>query len=84
MTGRDGTGGGPFFADAERRIGAARKRRSIMRSFASFARRALRAGIVAGVVFAPAALAQEHYPSRPIDFIVPWGPGGGADQVGVM
>lgn len=27
------------------------------------------------------ARAQEKYPSRPIDFIVPWGPGGGADQV---
>jgi tripartite-type tricarboxylate transporter receptor subunit TctC len=39
------------------------------------------------VVFAaltlPAAqgLAQDAYPSRPIEFIVPWGPGGGADQV---
>jgi tripartite-type tricarboxylate transporter receptor subunit TctC len=27
------------------------------------------------------ATAQEKYPSRPIEFIVPWGPGGGADQV---
>jgi len=27
------------------------------------------------------AVAQEKYPSRPIEFIVPWGPGGGADQV---
>src|SRR6266545_6365459 len=25
--------------------------------------------------------AQEKYPARPIEFIVPWGPGGGADQV---
>ena len=25
--------------------------------------------------------AQEKYPTRPIEFIVPWGPGGGADQV---
>jgi len=24
--------------------------------------------------------AQDKYPSRPIDFIVPWGPGGGSDQ----
>ena len=27
------------------------------------------------------AVAQEAYPTRPIEFIVPWGPGGGADQV---
>ena len=27
------------------------------------------------------ALAQEKYPSRPIEFIVPWGAGGGADQL---
>jgi len=27
------------------------------------------------------AIAQEKYPSRPIEFIVPWGPGGGADQL---
>jgi tripartite-type tricarboxylate transporter receptor subunit TctC len=26
------------------------------------------------------AFAQEKYPSRPIEFIVPWGPGGGSDQ----
>ena len=26
-----------------------------------------------------AAMAQEKYPARPIEFIVPWGPGGGAD-----
>ncbi|MBI4124119.1 MAG: tripartite tricarboxylate transporter substrate binding protein [Betaproteobacteria bacterium] len=30
---------------------------------------------------AAAVHAQERYPSRPIEFIVPWGPGGGADQV---
>lgn len=27
------------------------------------------------------AVAQEKYPARPIEFIVPWGPGGGADQL---
>ena len=27
------------------------------------------------------AFAQEKYPSRPIEFIVPWGAGGGADQL---
>ena len=26
-------------------------------------------------------LAQEKYPTRPIEFVVPWGPGGGADQL---
>ena len=30
---------------------------------------------------ASAVQAQEKYPSRPIEYIVPWGPGGGADQV---
>jgi tripartite-type tricarboxylate transporter receptor subunit TctC len=38
----------------------------------------LAAILVAG---AAALHAQERYPSRPIEFIVPWGPGGGADQV---
>lgn len=34
-----------------------------------------------GALTASIALAQEKYPSRPIEFIVPWGPGGGADQL---
>lgn len=29
----------------------------------------------------PHAAAQEKFPSRPIEFVVPWGPGGGADQL---
>lgn len=33
------------------------------------------------VPFAPAT-AQEKYPARPIELIVPWGPGGGADILG--
>jgi tripartite-type tricarboxylate transporter receptor subunit TctC len=36
--------------------------------------------LLAALAAAP-ALAQEKYPARPIEFIVPWGPGGGADQV---
>ena len=35
----------------------------------------------AGALLTGLADAQDRYPSRPIDFIVPWGPGGGADQV---
>lgn len=38
------------------------------------------ASVVAAAAAAPAA-AQDKYPSRPIEFIVPWGPGGGADQL---
>src|SRR5580765_8640720 len=41
------------------------------------------AGVCLGVALAGTglAVAQEAYPTRPIEFIVPWGPGGGADQV---
>jgi tripartite-type tricarboxylate transporter receptor subunit TctC len=39
-------------------------------------------GLAAALIACAAAVhAQERYPSRPIEFIVPWGPGGGADQV---
>jgi len=34
-----------------------------------------------GALGMPGAQAQDAYPSRPIEYIVPWGPGGGADQV---
>ena len=40
--------------------------------------------VIGGALLAGAAApvaAQEKYPSRPIEFIVPWGPGGGADQL---
>jgi putative tricarboxylic transport membrane protein len=37
------------------------------------------AGLVALAMAPVFAAAQGTYPSRPIDFIVPWGPGGGAD-----
>ena len=29
----------------------------------------------------PSGFAQEKYPTRPIELVVPWGPGGGADQL---
>lgn len=37
---------------------------------------------LAGSFAVPAANAQEDYPSRPIQMIVPWGAGGGTDAVG--
>src|SRR4051794_11020545 len=40
--------------------------------------------LIAGSTLALAprlALAQDKYPSRPIEFVVPWGAGGGADQL---
>jgi tripartite-type tricarboxylate transporter receptor subunit TctC len=43
--------------------------------------RFLLCALVAVVAAAQPAFAQEKYPSRPIEFIVPWGPGGGADQL---
>jgi tripartite-type tricarboxylate transporter receptor subunit TctC len=39
------------------------------------------AGFIAAAGWAAVASAQEAYPTRPVEFIVPWGPGGGADQV---
>jgi tripartite-type tricarboxylate transporter receptor subunit TctC len=32
-------------------------------------------------VGAPSAFSQDKYPTRPIELVVPWGPGGGADQL---
>ena len=52
-----------------------------MRAFAFRMRRFATVCVAACATFAGVAVAQEHYPSRPIEFIVPWGPGGGADQV---
>ncbi len=47
---------------------------------AAFAKTAAMA-LALGVLAAPSALAQDNYPSRPIELIVPWGAGGGADQL---
>lgn len=52
-----------------------------MRALAVSMRGSLALCLAACAAFAGAALAQDRYPSRPIEFIVPWGPGGGADQV---
>jgi tripartite-type tricarboxylate transporter receptor subunit TctC len=43
----------------------------------------VKCGLAAALIACGAAAvhAQEKYPTRPIEFIVPWGPGGGADQV---
>ena len=43
---------------------------------------ALAAILAVGLPHAASSIvAAEEFPSRPIEFIVPWGPGGGADQV---
>lgn len=57
-----------------------------LREVGANGRRAARAGLgavlIAIAAFVPAAnAADEKYPSRPIEYVVPWGPGGGADQL---
>ena len=36
---------------------------------------------MAALMIGAPAFAQEDYPTRPVEMIVPWGPGGGADQL---
>ncbi|MBI1734443.1 MAG: hypothetical protein HYR51_04645 [Candidatus Rokubacteria bacterium] len=43
--------------------------------------RLLTAFVLATLVVVATAAAQEKYPSRPIDVIVTWGTGGGADSM---
>jgi len=52
-----------------------------MKPFQRFARCLLGLTLALAALAAPA---QEKYPSRPIEFIVPWGPGGGSDQTARM
>jgi tripartite-type tricarboxylate transporter receptor subunit TctC len=52
--------------------------RSILGSKCAFAQ-AL--ALLAACGITAQAVAQEKYPTRPIEFVVPWGPGGGADQL---
>jgi len=49
-----------------------RSRRSLLAAGASLAALPALPGL---------AFAQDKYPSRPVEFVVPWGPGGGADQL---
>ncbi|MBP0617210.1 Bug family tripartite tricarboxylate transporter substrate binding protein [Jiella mangrovi] len=51
------------------------KRRSLLAAAAAIA-------VAGSFTLAPLAHAQEDYPSRPIQMIVPWGAGGGTDAVG--
>lgn len=44
---------------------------------------ALFAATLAGAA-APATVSAENYPERPIEIVVPFGPGGGADQMARM
>lgn len=46
--------------------------------------RTLAAASLALACIAGAAVAEEKYPSRPVEVIVPWGPGGGSDQTARM
>lgn len=51
-----------------------------MRITSPFRMIAVASWLAAAFVLSPQASAQEKYPSRPVEFIVPWGAGGGSDQ----
>ena len=53
----------------------------MMRSHARLATMAFSALLGCAFLAPAAVIAQDKYPSRPIEFVVPWGPGGGADQL---
>ncbi|MGE5738401.1 MAG: tripartite tricarboxylate transporter substrate binding protein [Betaproteobacteria bacterium] len=52
-----------------------------MQSHVRWMRLSAALALAASAMVAGVAVAQDRYPSRPIEFIVPWGTGGGADQV---
>ncbi|HET6802601.1 MAG TPA: tripartite tricarboxylate transporter substrate binding protein [Casimicrobiaceae bacterium] len=52
-----------------------------MQSHVRWMRLSAALALAASAMVTGVAVAQDRYPSRPIEFIVPWGTGGGADQV---
>ncbi len=54
------------------------------RNMTSGTGRAMAAACLALACVSSAVFAQEKYPARPVEVIVPWGPGGGSDVTGRM
>src|SRR5665213_2211899 len=77
----------PFFVGRDchrmqRGPSANRRRRMVMQASVRAMLVSVLGLCAAGPMATGNAVAQDKYPSRPIDFIVPWGPGGGADLLG--
>jgi tripartite-type tricarboxylate transporter receptor subunit TctC len=58
------------------------RKATAMHSFARSSRLRCLAALLTAIGCAGAASAQEKFPTRPVELIVPFGPGGGADQLG--